>query len=70
MHHVHDIGGVLEVYRREGARLNLTARVGGFSSHVIGSRNLDMGLASATLSDGRLAVGAGRGDGVLRLWPP
>ena len=88
----------------------------GFSSHVIGSHNLDMGLAAdldgdgrlkplvpsqdgtelgairrtavgavvawtvpldgrlstnmaaITLSDGSLAVGAGRSDGVLRLW--
>jgi len=112
------IGGVVEFYRLEGATLSLTAQVRGFSSHRIGSRNLDMGLAAdldgdgrvellvpsqegtelgairrtaggavvawalplggrlstnlaaVTLSDGSLAVGAGRSDGVLRLWLP
>ena len=112
------IGGVVAFYRMEGTTLRLTSRVPGFSSHVIGSRNLDMGLAAdldgdgqvellvpsqdgtalgairrtedgaeaawtvplggrlstnlaaATLSDGSLAVGAGRSDGVLRLWLP
>ncbi len=112
------LGGVVEFFRLEENRLEITARLGGFTSHVIGTRNLDMAIAgdfdgdghlellipnqartelgalqrngdgasviwrlpldgvlssnlgSATSKDGKLWVGAGREDGVLRVWLP
>ena len=112
------IGGTVEFYRLEGKELRVVARVRGYTSHRIGSRNLDQALAgdfdgdgrvelllpsqggtelggirrtsdgaaaawtvpvggsiSTNLAgvphaDGRLAVGVGRRDGVLRLWLP
>lgn len=112
------IGGVVEFYRLDGDELSIVAEVPGYTSHIIGTRNLDMAvagdfdgdgrpelllpnqartelgaiqrseegatvdwsvpvgaravtnLASATLQDGSLAVGVGREDGVLRIWPP
>jgi hypothetical protein len=111
------IGGEVHYYRWEGDRLILVANIDGFSSHVIGSRNLDMAitgdfdgdgalevlvpdiamlnlaglqrvdfgvevdwvlpigsklrsnLAAAVLANGSIVLGAGRADGVLRLWP-
>ena len=112
------IGGVVELYRLTEDELRIVAQVSGFTSHVIGTRNLDMAiagdfdgdgqlevllpsqsltelgavrrtqagaeaawtvavngrvatnLAAIALPDGRLAVGVGREDGVLRLWLP
>lgn len=109
------IGGVVEYYRLSGTDLEIIAQVPGYSSHVIGSRNLDMAVAgdfdgdgnielvlpnqerselagiqrtqdgaavewtlplggtlgtnlAATSVGGRVVLGAGRTDGVLRLW--
>ena len=39
------IGGIAGFYRLEGDSLNLVAQRPGVTSHTIGSRNLDMGLA-------------------------
>lgn len=112
------IGGVVEFYQLEGDTLPIVAEAPGYSSHVLGSRNLDMAvagdfdgdgrmellvpdqarnklgairraaggaevvwsvpigghlttnLAAITLADGSLAVGAGRSDGILRIWLP
>ncbi len=112
------IGGVVEFYQLVGAELRLTASLPGYTSHVLGSRNLDMtvagdfdgdgqlelllpvqdrtllagirrtttgaeqawtadvggviatNLAAVTLSDGRLVLGVGREDGMVRLWLP
>lgn len=112
------IGGVVEFYRLEGDELRIVAELPGYTSHVIGTRNLDMAvagdfdgddrpelllpnqartelgaiqrseegavvdwsvpagarivtnLATVTLEDGSLAVGVGREDGALRIWPP
>lgn len=113
------LGGIVSFYQlKDDDELHLEAEVKGYTSHVIGSRNLDMAfasdldgdsifelllpnqnltklgaikrnatgadvewtiplggrlstnLAAVTLADGRLAVGIGREDGVLRLWLP
>jgi hypothetical protein len=112
------IGGVVEFYQLVGTQLRLTASLPGYTSHVLGSRNLDMAvagdfdgdgqpelllpvqdrtmlagirrtttgaaqawtadvggvvatnLAAGTLPDGRLALGVGRKDGMVRLWLP
>jgi hypothetical protein len=112
------IGGVVEFYRLSGDELEIVAHVPGYSSHVIGARNLDTALAgdldgdgrievllpdqaqtnlgavrhepggarevwsvpiggrlstnlaAVSYPDGSLAVGAGREDGLVRLWLP
>jgi hypothetical protein len=112
------IGGVVEFYQMRGDKLEIVAQVPGYSSHTIGSRNLDRAIAGDLDGDGRiellvpdqaqqllgairrtsewaetaweipiggrlntnlmgvaltsgdLALGAGREDGVLRLWLP
>ena len=111
------IGGVVEFYRLEKETLRIVARVPGYKSHVLGSRNLDMALAgdldgdgfvellvpdqgltelggirrtaagaevawtipigglastniaAVTTTGGRMVIGIGRQDGVLRVWP-
>ena len=50
------IGGVVEFYRLIEDRLEVVARVPGFSSHMIRSRNLDMALAADVDADGRIEV--------------
>jgi hypothetical protein len=110
--------GVVEFYQLHADRLEITAGVPGYTSHVIGTRNLDMALAgdfdgdgnvevllpdqsltelgairragdgaavvwsvpldgimttnlaAVSFPDGSLALGLGRGDGVLRVWLP
>lgn len=110
------IGGIVEFYVREGEQLRIVAELPGYTSHVLGARNLDLALAAdldgdggaellvpnqaldtlgvlrrtpagvemawalpvgsristnlAALSgtDGRISIGVGRQDGVLRLW--
>ncbi len=53
------IGGVVEFYRARPGRLEVMAQLDGYTSHVIGSRNLDMALA-----------GDFDGDGILELLLP
>jgi len=50
------IGGVVEFFRLESGRLTLHAEQGGFTSHMFGSRNLDMALAADADGDGRIEV--------------
>ena len=50
------IGGVIEIYALEGDRLEIESGLGGFSSHQIGSRNLDSALAGDFNGDGRIEV--------------
>ena len=50
------IGGVVEFYRKQGEELRIVARVPGYTSHVIGTRNLDMAAAGDFDGDGRLEV--------------
>lgn len=50
------IGGIVEAYRVEGDRLELVAATSGYSSHQLGSVNLDMALLADTDGDGRLDV--------------
>lgn len=50
------IGGTVEFYRMEGRQLRITARLRGYSSHTIGSRNLDMALAGDLDSDGQVEL--------------
>jgi hypothetical protein len=112
------IGGVVEFYRLDGDQLQVVAEEPGFTSHVIGTRNLDMALAGdvdgdgamelllpnqartelgairrtadgaevawtmpmdghlstnlagVQMANGQLAIGAGREDGILRVWQP
>ena len=47
------IGGIAGSYRLEGDSLNLVAQRPGVTSHTIGSRNLDMGLAGDLDGDGQ-----------------
>ena len=37
------IGGVVRFYEFTGTELSIISQLGGYTSHVIGSRNLDMG---------------------------
>jgi hypothetical protein len=47
------IGGTVEFYRMRGDTLEIVARLPGPTSHVNGSRNLDMALAGDLDGDGR-----------------
>jgi len=50
------IGGIVEAYRLTGDRLELVARQADYSSHRIGSSDLDMALLADVDADGRLDV--------------
>jgi hypothetical protein len=50
------IGGVIEIYALEGEQLEIKAILNGYSSHQIGSRNLDSALAADLNGDGRIEV--------------
>ena len=110
------IGGIAGFYRLEGDSLDLIVQTDGVTSHLLFSRNLDMGLAADLDGDGQpelvvfdqpfmeikalrrtgdgvvlawqtpvggkavtnlaavntgggIALGVGREDGVLRIWP-
>ncbi len=68
------IGGRLEFYRREGDRLSIVATREGYSSHTIGSRNLDTTVAGDFDGDGRPEIVVPRNDhetvaGVARSGP-
>ena len=47
------IGGIAGFYRLDGDTLDLVAQQDGVTSHPIGSRNLDMGLAGDLAGDGQ-----------------
>ncbi|MDQ7027784.1 MAG: hypothetical protein Q9P44_19760 [Anaerolineae bacterium] len=47
------IGGVVRFYRFNGNEMEIVAQVGGYTSHVIHSRNLDMAVAGDFNGDGR-----------------
>jgi len=50
------IGGVVEFYRLQEGKLVRTAQAMGYSSHLLGSRNLDMALAADFDGDGRIEL--------------
>ena len=50
------IGGVVEFYQMVDDELQIVAQVPGFTSHVIGSRNLDMALAGDLDGEGTLEI--------------
>lgn len=50
------IGGIVEFYGAFGDQLELTAQIAGYSSHVMGSRNLDMGIAGDFDGDGQVEI--------------
>ncbi|MEO1064464.1 MAG: hypothetical protein AAFZ07_23840 [Actinomycetota bacterium] len=47
------LGGIVRFSRLDGDELVLEASIGEFTSHVIGSRNLDLGILADTTADGR-----------------
>ena len=50
------IGGIVEAYRTVDDRFELVASIEGYSSHQLGSANLDMALLADVDGDGRLDV--------------
>jgi len=50
------IGGIVEFHRLEGNELKLMASLTGFTTHVIGSRNLDMSVAGDFDGDGMVEI--------------
>ena len=50
------IGGIVEFYRRRGQILDIATQLDVYSSHLPGSRNLDMGLAGDFDFDGELEL--------------
>ncbi|WP_406656315.1 hypothetical protein V7O62_10695 [Methanolobus sp. ZRKC2] len=50
------IGGVVEFYELEGNRLQVVASIPGYTSHQIGSRNLDMAVAGDFDGDGNIEL--------------
>ncbi len=50
------IGGVVEFYQFDGNSLNIVAQLRGATSHLIGSRNLDMAVAGDFNGDGQLEI--------------
>ena len=50
------LGGVVQFYRLRGDRLEIVARLPGYSSHQIGSPNLDMAVAGDFDADGRVEL--------------
>lgn len=50
------LGGVVEIYGLDGKRLEVLAELEGYSSHQIGSRNLDGALAADLNGDGQLEI--------------
>ncbi len=47
------IGGVVRFYEFTGTELSIVSQLGGYTSHVIGSRNLDMAVAGDFDGDGQ-----------------
>jgi hypothetical protein len=50
------IGGTVEFYQRDGDRFRIAATADGYSSHALGSRNLDGARAMDTDDDGRVEL--------------
>ena len=50
------IGGVVEFFQMQGEDLVKVAELGGYTSHVIRSRNLDIALAADVDGDGRVEL--------------
>jgi hypothetical protein len=50
------LGGIVGFYRWEGSQLKIVAQVPGYTSHVIGTRNLDMAAAGDFDGDGRVEL--------------
>jgi hypothetical protein len=50
------IGGVVEYYRLDGNELKIVAQQPGYTSHVLGSRNLDMAVAADFDGEGNIEL--------------
>ncbi len=50
------LGGMVEFYQWQGDQLKVVTQVTGYTSHVIGTRNLDMAAAGDFDGDGRLEL--------------
>jgi hypothetical protein len=74
------IGGIVEFFQLQGDRLEIVASLPGYTSHVIGSRNLDMAVGGDFNGDGQPEIvlpvqdrsalaGLQHGpDGVVEVW--
>lgn len=56
------LGKTVEYFRLDGDRLELVADLQGFTSHTLGSRNLDLGIVADGNGDGELDVILPTGD--------
>ncbi len=50
------LGGVVEFYQLDGDQLKIVAQIPGYTSHVIGTRNLDMAAAGDFDGDGNVEL--------------
>jgi hypothetical protein len=50
------LGGVVEFYELQDGVLEMVASLPGFTSHVLGSRNLDMAVAASPAGDGQAVL--------------
>lgn len=50
------IGGIVRFYEFDGTQMVIQAQISGYTSHVIGSRNLDMAVAGDFDGDGQLEI--------------
>ena len=50
------LGGIVEFYQLDGNQLIIVAKMAGYTSHVIGTRNLDLAAAGDFDGDGQVEL--------------